>query len=1177
MADLVSIGVSGLSAYQNALSVTGNNIANVNTPGYVDEQAVLAPAGLSGNDVISIGGGVLTQSISRLSNEFLESNLREATAAVGAQNSLVQGLSQLQNEIGSPTSGLSAQLQSFFNSVSALQANPSDAGTRANFIGAAQSTVEQFNSVGSTLQSLSDDTVTQINNSTDTVNGILKQIYSVNQEINLHASDKTPPATLLDQRDQLLTQLSQNMGITSTYSNSGAVTVYAGNSATGPALVNSTSANLVNAVVDPNDASHVSFVINQKSNPQTISPITSGVIGGYVNFLSQGIVPTVNQINRLANTFGNAINVIQTNGMDATGKVGQPMFYLGPAYQASGPAIAGNENLAVTMADPTAVTGNAYTGVFDQSTQQWTITNNSSGASKKGSGNISFEGLNFDFTGSAVNGDTFQINPTSTAAQSIAMAIQDPSQIATASQIQAQANLQANQGNATISASATPLPSVPLGIKPIDQVLSNGVSSLAAATTFPSSMINKTVAYIPAGTSNINLNAASGNFAIFTRDGVQLSGPSLTSLNIDPATIINTANGFNLGPKDNAAARYNTDYLNATSGQSSYLGQNISYGQTVAPVSKIDINGNPIAGSYTPAVLTLGPFNSGQVTLNAGSIVIDGKSFPATQQTFAGADSATIAGAIASQINAPASGLDVHANVVNGQLKLYKPPVVSTAINTSFQIQIGANNYNADSLIDLQSAINIDTPTTGIVASGGPNGPLNLSSLAKITINGTTYSGVTKAALVAAINNSTATSNISASLNSADGTISLSSNSISTNINISNANFSSISAKSVAGKSTLNIGSQFNPPTFSIGANTINMAQATSTANVTSTPYYVTLNGTVFSAPTLTQLATDINSYGATPNVANSSVYSAAINSAGTLITFGPNTSPTDPIKFLVGDNNLGIPSGTAPDLSPITINVADTSNAGSIVDNSNELTQLGLNPGFQMQKPLGEDLLVVALPSTNGRLLSLQASFNSATGSNSNPNPASDGGFDASTTPIKRNWKITFTDATHYSISDIDSGLSTPTTVVSGATFDPTNPTISYGDWTATLSGTPKPGDSFSLSPTDSTNASNDNSNVQQFSLVASNQNYFGNNMTLSQAYTATVNDIGAKLSQAQTAQTTQKAVLTQAQSARDSVSGVNLDNELANMLKYQQAYQASSKIVSTAMQLFDYLIQAL
>jgi len=76
---------------------------------------------------------------------------------------------------------------------------------------------------------------------------------------------------------------------------------------------------------------------------------------------------------------------------------------------------------------------------------------------------------------------------------------------------------------------------------------------------------------------------------------------------------------------------------------------------------------------------------------------------------------------------------------------------------------------------------------------------------------------------------------------------------------------------------------------------------------------------------------------------------------------------------------------------------------------------------------------------------------------------------------------------------------------------------------------------------------------------------------------YTAAVNDIGAKLSQAQTAQTTQKAVLTQAQSARDSVSGVNLDNELANMIKYQQAYQASSKIVSTAMQLFDYLIQAI
>jgi flagellar hook-associated protein 1 FlgK len=162
---------------------------------------------------------------------------------------------------------------------------------------------------------------------------------------------------------------------------------------------------------------------------------------------------------------------------------------------------------------------------------------------------------------------------------------------------------------------------------------------------------------------------------------------------------------------------------------------------------------------------------------------------------------------------------------------------------------------------------------------------------------------------------------------------------------------------------------------------------------------------------------------------------------------------------------------------------------------------------------------------------------------------------------------------------------------VVSNGAYSQTNPVIQYGNWSVTFTGAPKPGDTFYVNPTRAPNAPastfngqqseasslSDNQNIALMAAVATNQSYFGNNLTLQQSYTSVVNDIGAKLSQAQTAQTTQQAVLTQAQSARDEVSGVNLDTELANLLKYQQAYQASSKIVSTAMQLFDYLIQEL
>jgi len=1010
MADLVSIGVSGLSAYQNALSVTGNNIANVNTPGYTEEQAILAPAGMSGNDVISIGGGVLTQSINRLSNSFLESNLRDATAAVGAQNSLVQGLSQLQNEIGSSTAGLSTQLQSFFNSVSSLQANPADAGTRANFFAAAQSTAERFNSIGDTIQALSNDTATQINNATDTVNGILKQIYSVNQEINLHASDKNPPATLLDQRDQLLSNLSQNMGISAKYADSGAVTVYAGSSQTGPAMVSSTKVNTLNAVIDPYNSGQVTFVLNQKSAPQPIKPITTGVIGGYINFLSQGITPTLDKINQIANIFGSAVNSVQTNGMDANGNVGQPIYYLGQAYVASGPAIAGEENLSVTITDPSQVTGKGYTATFDDKTQQWNIHNNSSGAATSGVGNISFEGLSFNFSGTALNGDTYQISPTSTAAQSISLAITDPSQIATASQVQATADIANNVGTATAAATVVaPIPTA-AGIKDISQIISYAVDGSGGSTYIAPTANNKTIAVIPAGTSAINLSSSGSDFAIFTRDGVQLAGPTVSD-----TSFMNQANGFNVGAADN----YNTNYLNTTGagGSSSYLWQNYTFGQVANAIQKLDLNGNPIAGSYTPATITTSDITF-PLTLTGDSLSINGQQFPAGNQS--------------------------------SQVTFNNASDLATAINTNIT---GVTVTATGNKVQITQKVEVDAAPDSIPGQG---------------------------------------------------------------------------------------------------------------------PYAITINGYAYTAASLQNLAASINN-------SNIGVSALTVNGGISVVKSDPAALNVD---LRIGDNNLGIGQGSSTAYPSLSISLNGTSDTTPI-------KAIGLNAGFQMVKPLSEDLLIVAVNNTAG--MQIQGSYQLPSGSTTNSLKSQVGTstYVGALPASQRNWQIKFSsDGTHYSISDTTQ--IPPTIVVTNGKYDQSNPVIQYGNWKVTLTGAPRPNDTFYVNPTKAPNqpssdangqqnaasALSDNSNIVQLSAIASNQEYFGNNLTLQQSYTAAVNDIGAKLAQAQTAQTTQQSVLTQAQTARDQVSGVNLDSELANMIKYQQAYQASSKIVSTAMQLFDYLI---
>lgn len=80
MSDLIGVGVSGLSAYQRALATTSNNIANLQTEGYVRQRAVLAASTQDGSATISIGTGVRFAEVQRLYDQFAEANLQRATS-----------------------------------------------------------------------------------------------------------------------------------------------------------------------------------------------------------------------------------------------------------------------------------------------------------------------------------------------------------------------------------------------------------------------------------------------------------------------------------------------------------------------------------------------------------------------------------------------------------------------------------------------------------------------------------------------------------------------------------------------------------------------------------------------------------------------------------------------------------------------------------------------------------------------------------------------------------------------------------------------------------------------------------------------------------------------------------------------------------------------------------------
>ncbi|MDQ6646537.1 MAG: flagellar hook-associated protein FlgK, partial [Pseudomonadota bacterium] len=173
----------------------------------------------------------------------------------------------------------------------------------------------------------------------------------------------------------------------------------------------------------------------------------------------------------------------------------------------------------------------------------------------------------------------------------------------------------------------------------------------------------------------------------------------------------------------------------------------------------------------------------------------------------------------------------------------------------------------------------------------------------------------------------------------------------------------------------------------------------------------------------------------------------------------------------------------------------------------------------------------------------------------------------DPSNPALLSNATVTFTAANAYSVTD-GSG----TVLASGPYV--TGQTISANGWSTNFSGAPVAGDSFSVAA--NTSGLNDNSNALTLSGMADVGVLSGGTTSVLGAYATLTTLIGNAGSQAAVNLTTQTSLNNQAVSAQQSVSGVNLDEEAANLVKFQQAYQASAQVIATSQTIFSTLLSA-
>jgi flagellar hook-associated protein 1 FlgK len=165
----------------------------------------------------------------------------------------------------------------------------------------------------------------------------------------------------------------------------------------------------------------------------------------------------------------------------------------------------------------------------------------------------------------------------------------------------------------------------------------------------------------------------------------------------------------------------------------------------------------------------------------------------------------------------------------------------------------------------------------------------------------------------------------------------------------------------------------------------------------------------------------------------------------------------------------------------------------------------------------------------------------------------------------------VTFIDTTHFTVTDNTLG----TTLVGppGTVYDPaTGATLSFNGWTVQIAGAPAVSDTFTVDR--NTNATGDNRNALLM-VGLQNQNILANGTASFQgAYGQLVGQIGAKTNELDVTSTAQTSMLNETIKQQQSISGVNLDEEAANLLRYQRAYEAAAQAMKIANTMFDTLL---
>lgn len=450
--NILSIGKTALNAAQVGISTTGHNIANASTTGYSRQVIVQSAASSQNFGYGYVGQGTEVSSVTRVYNELLARQAINSQSVSAGLETYAANMTSIDNMLSDASAGLNPTLNDFFASVKALSSNPNDPSTRQTMLSNAQSLVNRFHSTNSRLDEIREGINTQLASSVGLVNTYAKQLSNLNDTIDKAISATgNQPNDLLDQRDQLVTELSKLIKTTVVPQGQGGYNVFIGN---GLPLVVGTTNYMLTTASSPTDPSRleVAYHSNNKTSILSTDSLPGGTIGGLLQFRSESLDAVQNKIGQIAVSIAGTFNAQHMQGTDKNGNPGGNLFSIAAPTVNSNSNNTGTAVISSQVVDASAVTSSDYrlqydgtnykiTRLADQSVQTFATLPQT------------VDGLSFTQASGTINAnDDFVIRPTLSAGNTLALAFSDVNKLAVGGPVLGSSANAGNTGSANLSA-----------------------------------------------------------------------------------------------------------------------------------------------------------------------------------------------------------------------------------------------------------------------------------------------------------------------------------------------------------------------------------------------------------------------------------------------------------------------------------------------------------------------------------------------------------------------------------------------------------------------------------------------------------------------------------------------------------------------------------------------------